>query len=217
MSKENVCPECGSEYILWAYDMFCNNRACEEYSLIKRRPISTGTDKQEEKTCLSCPNTITEGDYCSECSDTPDGRSPETMSKSVIKRLAVQRPEPNSDEIREVNNEIIAGEFIQAYGQYDGRLDYRKDLDIFVLRSASMPFEAEDLYNTKYTLYKKGRLAGIKSQKSLIDEAVEYLKEAMRGLEWWASAHPESISNADSEVTDKFNDFLTKIEKELQK
>ncbi len=28
-----------------------------------------------DKRCLSCPNMITEGDYCKECSDTPDGRT----------------------------------------------------------------------------------------------------------------------------------------------
>ena len=29
----------------------------------------------EKHKCLSCPTMITKGDYCSECSDTPDGRS----------------------------------------------------------------------------------------------------------------------------------------------
>jgi len=31
----------------------------------------------EQHKFLSCPNTITTGDYCSECSDTPNGRQPE--------------------------------------------------------------------------------------------------------------------------------------------
>lgn len=31
--------------------------------------------KNKEHKCLSCPTMIVDGDYCSECSDTPDGRS----------------------------------------------------------------------------------------------------------------------------------------------
>ena len=32
-------------------------------------------ENPEKHKCLSCPTMIVEGDYCSECSDTPDGRS----------------------------------------------------------------------------------------------------------------------------------------------
>ncbi len=36
----------------------------------------------KEYKCLSCPNIITEGDYCKECSDTPDGRTQQMKDKS---------------------------------------------------------------------------------------------------------------------------------------
>lgn len=65
------------------------------------------------------------------------------------------RQQSISDGIEKLN-EIIAGEFIKSYGMYDMRLDYHKDIDRFVLKSASMPYEAEENYNQKYSIFKKG-------------------------------------------------------------
>lgn len=58
----------------------------DENDYVETCPYCKGTGIQPEgkhHECLSCPNNITIGDYCSECSDTIDGRTHQSTSDEI--------------------------------------------------------------------------------------------------------------------------------------
>jgi len=135
----------------------------------------TGEEPEQHK-CLSCPNIITDGDYCLQCSDTPDGRQPEVTSKSVQKRLAVQQS--TSDERRE--------SFFILFPFHSNAIVFDKQQDCFKGDSATTPIQLIDIWNSRYQIFKSAYTTATQKAHEEIEQwKMDYakLKEYSEQLE----------------------------------
>jgi len=114
---------------------------------------------------------------CSTCGDS--GECYDYVGYQNATRVKITCPDcKQQEEVKIMDDkirEVIAGDFVKALGWYNGNVDYNKDIDEFVLRTASMNPSHEATFNELYKMYK----AGIATKETEISE----LKEALKGAD----------------------------------